>query len=117
MAYNEALRALSRYSLITVTPSALGVHPMVQMVVRSRLGPPEQRRWASAAVGLLRQSFPDPDSDAAAWPTCQCLLPHVLVATEHAERLQVAEEEAGWLRNRASAYLRIRGHSTSGSLR
>jgi hypothetical protein len=117
VAYNEALRALSRYSLITVTPSALGVHPMVQMVVRSRLGPAEQRRWASAAVGLLRQSFPDPSSDSAAWPTCQCLLPHVLVATEHAERLQVAEEEAGLLRNRASAYLRIRGHSTSGSLR
>jgi hypothetical protein len=117
VAYNQVLRALSRYSLITVTPSALSVHPMVQMVVRSRLAPAEQRRWADAAVGLLRRSFPDRSSDSAAWPTCQYLLPHVLVATAHVKRLGVAEEEADWLLDRASAYLRARGHSASGSRR
>jgi hypothetical protein len=45
LAYNEALRALGRYSLATVTPTALGVHLLVQAVVRARLGPEGQRRW------------------------------------------------------------------------
>ena len=44
-----------------------------------------------------------------AWRACQRLLPHVLAATEHAERLGVAGEETGWLLDRAAAYLRGRG--------
>ena len=109
LAYNETIRALSRFSLVTVTPTALGVHPLVQVVVRSRLGPGGERRWARVAVSMLRESFPDRSWEAAAWRTCQRLLPHVHAATEHAERLEVAGEEVGWLRDRASAYLRARG--------
>jgi TIR domain/Tetratricopeptide repeat/NB-ARC domain len=37
------------------------------------------------------------------------LLPHVLVATGHAERLEVAGEQAGWLLDRAANYLHERG--------
>ena len=37
------------------------------------------------------------------------LLPQVLAVCEHAERLAVAEEQAGWLLDRASTYLRERG--------
>ena len=54
-------------------------------------------------------SFPDESWEVATWPACQRLLPHVLAATEHAERLEVAGEEAGWLLDRASSYLRERG--------
>jgi TIR domain len=109
LAYNEAIRPLTRFSLVTVTPTALGVHPLVQVVVRSRLGPNGERRWTRVAVSMLRESFPDRSWEAAAWRTCQRLLPHIHAATEHAERLEVAGEEVGWLHDRASAYLRARG--------
>jgi len=109
LAYNEALRVLGRYSLATVTPGAIGVHLLVQAVVRARLGHLDERRWAAVAVGLLLGSFPDRSWEAAAWPACQRLLPHVLAAAEHAERLGVGGEQAGWLLDRASAYLRGRG--------
>ena len=108
LAYNEALRALGRYSLATVTPTALGVHLLVQVVVRARLGPEGERRWGEVAVGLLHESFPDRSWDVAAWPACQRLLPHVLAAAEHTERLRVGGEHSGWLLDRASAYLRAR---------
>jgi tetratricopeptide (TPR) repeat protein len=109
LAYNEALRALGRYSLATVTPTALGVHLLVQVVVRARLGPEGERHWGEVAVGLLHESFPDRSWEVAAWPACQRLLPHVLAAAEHTERLRVGGEHSGWLLDRASAYLRGRG--------
>jgi tetratricopeptide (TPR) repeat protein len=109
LAYNEAIRALGRYSLATVTPEAIGVHLLVQAVIRARLGRDGERRWAEAAVDLLSDSFPDRSWEVAAWETCQRLLPHVLAASEHAQRLEVAGEAAGWLLDRAAAYLRGRG--------
>jgi hypothetical protein len=109
LAYNEAVRALGRYSLATVTPTALGVHLLVQVVVRSRLRPEGERRCAEVAVGLLYETFPDQSWKVTAWRACQRLLPHVLAATEHAERLRVAGEETAWLLDRVAAYLRGRG--------
>jgi tetratricopeptide (TPR) repeat protein len=109
LAYNEAVRALGRYSLATVTPTALGIHLMVQVVVRARLGSEGERLWGEIALGLLHESFPDRSWEAAAWPACQRLLPHVLAAAEHTERLRVGGEHAGRLLDRASAYLRGRG--------
>jgi tetratricopeptide (TPR) repeat protein len=111
LAYHDAVRVLGRYSLATVTPSALGVHLLVQVVVRARLGLEGERRWGEVAVRLLQQTFPDRSSEAAAWPACQRLLPHVLVTAEHAKRLKVGREEAGWLLDRTSAYLRGRGQA------
>ena len=91
-----------------MTPTALGVHLLVQVVVRARLGPEGERRWGEVAVGLLHGSFPDRSWEVAAWPACQRLLPHVLAAAEHTERLRVGGEHSGWLLDRASAYLRAR---------
>jgi tetratricopeptide (TPR) repeat protein len=109
LAYNDAMRTLGRFSLATVTSSALAVHRLVQAVVRARLDHTSQRRWAGIAVGLLYESFPDRSWEAPAWPTCQRLLPHVLAATEYAEYLGAASEEAGVLLDRVSDYLRGRG--------
>jgi tetratricopeptide (TPR) repeat protein len=107
--YNEAVRVLGRYSLAVVTHSSLGVHPLVQAVVRTRLGPEDEQRWAGTVVRLLAERFPDRSWEVAAWSTCQRLLPHVLAATEHAQRLDVSREEGGWLLDRAAAYLQGRG--------
>jgi tetratricopeptide (TPR) repeat protein len=108
--YNEAIRVLGRYSLLTTTPDALGLHRLVQAVIRARLGGEAERLWAKVAVGLLRNSFPNDSWEVQAWPTCQQLLPHVLTAVEHAKRLGVAGQQVGWLLDRTSQYLREQGH-------
>jgi hypothetical protein len=97
LAYNRMLAVVGRYSLATVSPTALGLHRLVQAVVQARLGNAGERRWAEIGVRLLRESFPDESWEVANWPSCERLLPHVLAVTEHAERLGLAGEQAGWL--------------------
>jgi tetratricopeptide (TPR) repeat protein len=109
LAYNRTLAEIGRYSLATVTPITLGVHRLVQAVIQARLGEEGERAWAEVAVGLLRERFPNKSWEVTTWPDCERLLPHVLAASGHAARLHVAGEEAGWLLDRASTYLRERG--------
>jgi tetratricopeptide (TPR) repeat protein len=109
LAYNRMLAVVGRYSLATVAPTTVSVHRLVQAVIQARLGEDGERHWAEVTVGLLRRSFPNDSWEVATWPTCERLLPHVLAATGHAERLRLAGEAAGWLLDRASTYLRERG--------
>jgi tetratricopeptide (TPR) repeat protein len=109
LVYNRMLSAVGRYSLATVSPATVGVHRLVQAVIQARLGNEDERAWADAAVRLLRASFPNDSWEVASWPTCERLLPHVLAASGHAERLAVAGEQAGWLLDRSSRYLGGRG--------
>jgi tetratricopeptide (TPR) repeat protein len=109
LAYNRLLAVVGRYSLAMVSTTSMGVHRLVQTVIQARLGEERERRWAEIAIGLLRKRFPNDSWEVATWPTCERLLPHVLVATGHAERLEVAGEQAGWLLDRAANYLHERG--------
>jgi tetratricopeptide (TPR) repeat protein len=109
LAFNRVLAVVGRYSLATVTRTAIGVHRLIQAVVQARLGEEGERRWAEIAIGLLRASFPNESWEVATWPACEQLLPHVLAAAGHAERLGVAGEATGWLLDRVSTYLRERG--------
>jgi tetratricopeptide (TPR) repeat protein len=109
LTYYRLLGAVGRYSLATVTPTSLAVHRLVQAVIQARLSPEGERAWAEAAVGLLYKSFPGESWEVATWQRCGELLPHMLAAAGHAERLGVAGEQAGWLLHRASIYLRERG--------
>jgi tetratricopeptide (TPR) repeat protein len=109
LAYNRTLAVLGRYSLATLSPTTVDLHRLVQTVVRARLHPTHQQEWARKAVAMLRAAFPDESWEVGQWDTCERLLPHLLAAVEHAEHLDVASEDAGWLLSRASAYLRGRG--------
>jgi tetratricopeptide (TPR) repeat protein len=109
LAYNRMLAVVGRYSLATVSPTAVGLHRLVQAVIQARLGNEGERRWAEAAMRLLRASVPSNSWEVSTWPACEQLLPHVLAAVGHAERLGVAMEAAGSLLDRASTYLRERG--------
>jgi tetratricopeptide (TPR) repeat protein len=108
LAYNQMLAEVGRYSLATVTPTTVGVHRLVQAVIRARLGHEGERRWTEVTVGLLRERFPNKSWEVATWPTCERLLPQVLAVAWHAERLGVAGKAVGWLLDRASTYLRER---------
>jgi hypothetical protein len=109
LAYNQVLAVVGRYSLATVSPATVGVHRLVQMVIRARLGGKGERRWTEIAVGLLRGSFPNDSWEVPTWPSCERLLPQVLAVAGHAERLGVVGEQAGWLLDKASTYLHERG--------
>jgi tetratricopeptide (TPR) repeat protein len=109
LAYNRMLAVVGRYSLATVSPTKVGLHRLVQAVIQARLGDERERRWAQAAIGLLHESFPGDSWEVATWPVCERLLPHVLAVAGHAERLGVGGEQAGWLLDWASTYLRERG--------
>jgi tetratricopeptide (TPR) repeat protein len=108
LAYNDALGVLGDYSLATVTPTTLGLHRLVQAVIRARLDGREAQ-WAKVAVELLDAAFPNDSEDLSSWPICERLLPHVLAATAHADRLDGTNERVGGLLDRASRYLWRRG--------
>jgi tetratricopeptide (TPR) repeat protein len=107
-AYNDLLGVLGRYSLASVTSTSLALHRLVQAVIRARLQQ-EEGRWAQVAVKLLDRAFSNEPWELPTWPVCRRLLPHVLAATDHAVRLGIADEETGWLLQRAATYLRSRG--------
>jgi tetratricopeptide (TPR) repeat protein len=73
------------------------------------------RPAAERLTSQLRQSLqkshtlPNESWEVTTWQRCGRLLPHVLAVAEHAQRLGVAGEQAGWLLGRASSYLRGRG--------
>ena len=107
--YNRVLAALGRYSLASVDTTAVGLHRLVQAVIRARLGRAEEETWAVAAVELVRAAYPNESWEVTTWPECERLLPQVIAVAGHAERLGVAGAKAGWLLDRASTYLRGRG--------
>ena len=109
LSYNRVLAVLGRYSLATVDPAVLGMHRLVQAVVRARLGPVDEPSWAATALDLVYRSFPGESWELTTWPECERLLPHLLAVAEHAERLRVAGQKAGLLLDRASVYVRERG--------
>jgi hypothetical protein len=56
IAYNKTLGALGRYSMATLTPTALALHRLVQAVIRARLKD-QEGQWAEAAVELIDAAF------------------------------------------------------------
>jgi tetratricopeptide (TPR) repeat protein len=109
LAYNQAVGALGRYSLVTITADTLTVHRLVQTVVRASHTPQDQQQWAGAAVRLINVAFPDDSDDVVSWPACARLLPHALAVVDYAETLDVEPQATALLFNKAAVYLRSRG--------
>jgi tetratricopeptide (TPR) repeat protein len=110
--FQQTLGTLRRYSLATLTPETVGVHRLVQAVVRHTLDPEQTRVWAAAAVGLVLAGFPDQAEDFEAWPMTARLLPHALAATDHAEGLGVDPIPTAGLLHQAGRYLWSRAEYT-----
>jgi tetratricopeptide (TPR) repeat protein len=106
--YNSALRVLGEFSMVTLDPTNISVHPMVQTVVRARLAEPDEQMWVTRTVDLLTSSFPNEDSNTDEW-LAERLLPQVLAVTEHAKRLKAYELNAASLLYRAASYQVGRG--------
>ncbi|HZD00630.1 MAG TPA: FxSxx-COOH system tetratricopeptide repeat protein [Actinomycetes bacterium] len=109
LAFQQALAALGRYSLVAVTGDALRVHRLVQAVTRHQLAPTQERQWAAIALQLVSSTFPASHTETDAWPAYAQLLPHALVVAGHAEPRVSGWESIAWLLTEASLYLTQRG--------
>jgi tetratricopeptide (TPR) repeat protein len=108
VAWQQTVGMLRRHALVTTSADSLGVHRLVQAVVRHTLEPDQHRQWAEVAMRLVRAAFPTRSGDYAdpgQWPVCARLLPHVLTVTGHAEPIGADPETAAWLLNAAGSYL------------
>ena len=112
VAFNDAVGALTDYSLARRTGGSLIVHRLIQDVTRHR---PTGRPTATAdqaletVLALLRADLPDevwgtPES----WPRWRALLPSVLAATGHDTGTARRDATASLLTN-AGTYLRSQG--------
>lgn len=77
LAMNELLRPLTRYSLVRSDPRSrsLGVHRLVQEIVRDAVPPAERAPLVARAAAALDAAFPD--VAYSTWTLCDRLIPHV----------------------------------------
>ncbi|HVS44933.1 MAG TPA: FxSxx-COOH system tetratricopeptide repeat protein, partial [Candidatus Dormibacteraeota bacterium] len=104
----EAIGVLRRYSLIQRTDGTIGLHRLVQEVIRDALATEVVDERVDAAVLLLRATFPESSGDVRTWERCAQLLPHALAVTAHAEGLATEPEATSWLLDRVAVYLQGR---------
>jgi tetratricopeptide (TPR) repeat protein len=107
LAYQQAIGALRRYSLIKTSEdgNALSVHRLVQAVTRQQLNDVQEHQWRTAALHLLRAAFPNRHTDPDAWPDYARLLPHVVAVTDHASAGDIDVDKTNWLLTQAGLYL------------
>jgi tetratricopeptide (TPR) repeat protein len=105
LAFQQALGALRRYSLVVVTGDAIGMHRLVQAVVRHSLNSDDQQHWAATAVGLVLAAFPGRSEDVRVWPVAARLLPHVLATIDHADAVGADPTSTARLLHEAGRYL------------
>ncbi len=105
LAFDDAVRAIRRYSLIeTGGEATLSLHRLVQAVIRDRLPEAERKSWAEAAVKVVSKAFPIGSDDVRTWKECDRLLAHAITTADFAEPLGVGLEAAAELINQMGAY-------------
>jgi len=110
LAFNRAVKALRRYSLVESDDKALSIHRLVQAVTRDRMGEEEQKKCVEIAVMLIDDAYPNGHLDNLKfWPSCSFLLSHALVATGYAERFGITLSSTGRLLNDVGLCLKKRG--------
>jgi tetratricopeptide (TPR) repeat protein len=105
---NGALSALLRYSLVVVEGSGkdrvVSVHRLLQEVTRERLTEGEKTRWATAALRIVHQAFPDNGEDVRTWPSCGQLAPHAVAVLDYVEPREIEQEVTARLLNQLARY-------------
>ena len=108
----DALAVLVSFSLVSRGGGEVGVHRLVQAVVRDGQDPPaggDSESAGDTAVAVLRAAAPDdPVNNVAGWPRWNRLLPHIDALTGHAGP---AHTSTGLmvLNDRAATYRQFQG--------
>jgi tetratricopeptide (TPR) repeat protein len=103
----EAAGACYRYSLVDRDVDGIRVHRLVQQVVRAELTDQHRQATINLAIELLDAALPlgEQVPNPERWSRFAQLLPHVLVATQHAQEAGVAQAKTMLLLRRTAAYL------------
>ncbi|WP_201800546.1 FxSxx-COOH system tetratricopeptide repeat protein [Myxococcus xanthus] len=101
---DEAISALSRYSLVQVLHHQLLFHRLVQAVKLDRLGG-ERGRGEEAALRLLHKLFVFDTYDLQTWTRCAELLPHAMAVCENARSSAAGKDLLPELLWRLGSYL------------
>ncbi len=105
LAYQRAVAALRRYSLVKVDEENISVHRLVQATVRHSLDADQQRLWATAALSLIAAAYPAQTDDPDVQPVAARLLSHALTVTDHVAEYGTHHEETARLLHSAGIYL------------
>jgi tetratricopeptide (TPR) repeat protein len=105
IAFNDAIGALRRYSLVRISEDSLSVHRLVQAVVMDRLEPHDKKTFAEAAVNLANDAFSFRPDDQKSIQKCLRLLPHGMTAAGYGEDNNVAKDIVGKLLNKVALFL------------
>jgi tetratricopeptide (TPR) repeat protein len=101
----DAFNALARFSLAIVDDEKIGVHRLLQKVVRDDIAARQDRAAALRALTAVHEAFPGEVELPGQWPPCEQLLPHVLALADTLAQCG----DTGWqlieLLNRACSYL------------
>ncbi|HXM55941.1 MAG TPA: tetratricopeptide repeat protein, partial [Candidatus Dormibacteraeota bacterium] len=106
LSFDSALEVLRRYSLVRrdgVTRS-VGVHRLVQAVVRGAMDQDERSLWAERAVRAIERVVPD--IQTATWRGVQRYVPQALQAAVLIDDWELASPQAARLLDQLGSYLR-----------
>ena len=109
IAFDRAIAALRRYSLVKVASDSLSVHRLVQLVTRERLLPDEKDTYARLALQLVETAFPRNGMEGDIHPDSAGLLPHARAALSHRGTDGESSIRAARLLGRTATYLSARG--------
>ena len=105
LAFQQALGALRRYSLVAVTDQTVSMHRLVQRVTRDALTTNEQHNGAMLALRLVLASFPEDTENSDHWPLASGLLAHALTVVSRPAPYATDPEATANLLNRVGEYL------------
>ena len=108
-AYDDALSAARRFSLLTVTADNFTMHRVVQRLIRESLSPEKRAERAAAALRLLSLAFPDDPDHPRNWDTCGELQSHCVTALDEVEEHNLTSSLSIRLNRLVGEYQRVRG--------
>ena len=112
--FTLTLKEAGRFSLIdrNAAKKTLGIHRLVQAVVKDAMGHNAQRHWAERTVRAVNTVFSSPEFQA--WAQCDQLLPQALACAALIEQWGFDFQEAARLLNQAGFYLKERARYDEG---
>jgi tetratricopeptide (TPR) repeat protein len=108
IAFNEAVVALTNFSLVDADDRTIRLHPLAAALVRARMSDEVRKTWAGVAARAMEATFRfdgGAGMGTSAWRDAAERLPHALTAARHADEAGVAAPQVRSLLNAAGEYL------------
>ncbi len=104
LAFDAAIAALRRYSLVRVEGDSLAIHRLIQLAARERLSGEERARWMATSLRMVEAAYPRAPLAGAYEPALGRLLPHALSVLGHTRPLPECSEVSARLLRRTGVY-------------